>query len=130
MLIVEEVHIYDVSILEQIGKVRRDNRSKSSYFEKADRIKVSLLTNETENVQNLIADIKNYYLSLNHVKDNPFNEFRVEVVCGGKPIGYLPDIISEEVSEIVDSDEKLKCEFAESETDEIWLYISRVKVEV
>ena len=124
------VEVYDVSILEQIGKVRRDNKSKSSYFEKADRIKVSLLTNETENVQNLIADIQNYYLSLNHVKDNPFNEFRVEVVCGGKPIGYLPDIISEEVSEIVDSDEKLKCEFAESETDKIWMYISRVKVEV
>lgn len=124
------VEVYDVSILEQIGKVRRDNKSKSSYFEKADRIKVSLLTKETENVQNLIADIQNHYLSLNHVKDNPFNEFRVEVVCGGKPIGYLPDIISEEVSEIVDSDEKLKCEFAESETDKIWMYISRVKVEV
>lgn len=124
------VETYDVSILEQIGKVRRDNKSKSSYFEKTDKIKALLLLNESENAHDLIDDIKTNYLFLNHVKDNPFNEFRVEVICGIKPVGYLPDVISEEVSEIVDSEEVLKCEFAESEADKIWLFISRVKVEL
>lgn len=124
------VDLYDVSILEQVGSVRRENKDKSSYFEKADRIKTRLFLYETENIKEIQYDMETSLLYLEHIKDNPFNEFRVDMICGGRNIGYLPDVVSEEICEILDADEILRCEYAEAEGDKIWIYISKKGIEV
>lgn len=124
------VELYDVTILEQVGIVRRENKDKSSYFEKSDRIKVRMILNESENAKELVSEIRTTYLSIEHNKNNPFNEFRVDLLCGYRKIGYLPDIVSEEICEILDADEKLMCEFAGAEGDNIWLFISRIHIKV
>jgi replicative superfamily II helicase/uncharacterized tellurite resistance protein B-like protein len=124
------VDLYDVSILEQVGSVRRENKDKSSYFEKADRIKVRLFLFETENIREIQYDMETSFLYLKHIKDNPFNEFRVDLICGNRNIGYLPDVVSEEICEILDADEILRCEYAEADEDKIWIYISKKSIVV
>ena len=126
----ELVELFDVSILEQIGRIRRDSSKKSTYFEKVDRIKSRLFINENVDFNEVVSELKSGIIILKHSRNNPFNEFRVDVICNFQQIGYLPDIISEEVSELLDSDEIINCDFAEIEEEKIWIYLSRVKVEI
>ena len=122
------VELFDVSILEQIGRIRRDSSKKSTYYEKVDRIKSRLFINEKVDFNEVVSELKCGILI--HSRNNPINEFRVDVICNFKQIGYLPDIISEEASELLDSDEIINCDFAEIEEEKIWIYLSRVRVEI
>lgn len=126
----ELVEQFDVSILEQVGRIRRDSTVKSSYFEKVDRVKSRLYINENYSFSEIVTELKTGNITLSHSKRDPFNEFRVDVFCNFKQIGYLPDIISEEVSELLDSDEIINCNYAETEDNKIWIRLTRYKAEV
>lgn len=124
------VTMFDVSILEQIGNVRGDNKKKTSYFEKTNRIKCKVFLNDYQKIKSIVSMMKEEQLTLEHIKTDPINRFRVNLNCGFQPIGYLQDIVSEEVCELLDADEMLNCEYAEAENDTIWIFISRVTIEL